>query len=580
MSDQLRIAGALRKLDDEALVALAKRRNINTTNLRDFFDFAEQLASEKSIRQILTSFNKEQLGALKQAPAKSAATKAMFKTFLDYLIVDPEQYLPYQTTQDFLDRVEFGHWLAAVDEFVAIENVDQSAIDRDARMQIFELLQAITEVVFDLEQRYIREVGKRSVGLPELKRLAVDLTKPVDFARRVFEIALWADIADVVDGRWQLGDRAEDWLSLDNAGRWKLLAERWVAAFGAANLATLPKLAPSVNLERLLRIEYPLAEDFAASQVGVLASYAESLGLTINAVVTSWMLALQQGDTAKAMAQMAAGLPASDERLIVQADLSMIAPNPLPTQIEIKVRSFAVTEQVGLASTYRLSALSVSSGLEMGLATDEIRDLLTRLSGKELPQPVTYLLQEAERRFGRIRVSNDAATGRTVITSAEPLVITELLNDQKLKALSLHLDENKRLVSRFESDLIYFALRDAGHVAIRVAADGSVISPKAIASRTEKSSVLDRIREDIARMRQADHKIGNEPDDDDFMRQIQLAIKLKSKLKIGVKTSGGKELEFVIEPVGLANGRLRGKDRKADVERTLPLDAIVSIELA
>ena len=41
----------------------------------------------------------------------------------------------------------------------------------------------------------------------------------------------------------------------------------------------------------------------------------------------------------------------------------------------------------------------------------------------------------------------------------------------------------------------------------------------------------------------------------------------------------GGEYEFVLEPIGLANGRLRGRDRKADIERTLPLANITKLEL-
>ena len=66
---------------------------------------------------------------------------------------------------------------------------------------------------------------------------------------------------------------------------------------------------------------------------------------------------------------------------------------------------------------------------------------------------------------------------------------------------------------------------------------------------------------------------------DDLLRQLQLAIKLKSKISVVLDLGGGKQVTYLIEPVGLANGRLRAKDRKADVERTLPISSIVSIEL-
>ena len=48
---------------------------------------------------------------------------------------------------------------------------------------------------------------------------------------------------------------------------------------------------------------------------------------------------------------------------------------------------------------------------------------------------------------------------------------------------------------------------------------------------------------------------------------------------IVLKTSNGEQVEYLVEPVGVANGRLRAKDRKADLERTLPLSSVVSISI-
>jgi hypothetical protein len=50
----------------------------------------------------------------------------------------------------------------------------------------------------------------------------------------------------------------------------------------------------------------------------------------------------------------------------------------------------------------------------------------------------------------------------------------------------------------------------------------------------------------------------------------------KSLLLVEINANG-KVMNFVLEPIGLANGRLRARDRKADIERTLPVSAITSI---
>jgi hypothetical protein len=40
----------------------------------------------------------------------------------------------------------------------------------------------------------------------------------------------------------------------------------------------------------------------------------------------------------------------------------------------------------------------------------------------------------------------------------------------------------------------------------------------------------------------------------------------------------GSEVTYSLEPAAVAGGRLRSRDRKADIERTLPLSHIVAVE--
>lgn len=44
-----------------------------------------------------------------------------------------------------------------------------------------------------------------------------------------------------------------------------------------------------------------------------------------------------------------------------------------------------------------------------------------------------------------------------------------------------------------------------------------------------------------------------------------------------VRMPDGSERSFTLEAAGLGGGRLRGRDRAADIERTLPVSSIVSV---
>ena len=128
--------------------------------------------------------------------------------------------------------------------------------------------------------------------------------------------------------------------------------------------------------------------------------------------------------------------------------------------------------------------------------------------------------------------------------------------------------------------MVYFGLRECGFLAIRVDGEGKVISPIATAAPMAATASISPIEAKLASMLTEDQKLGGSDGDEFLIRQIQLAIRNKALLKIQVRLTGGELTTFELLPSALANGRLRGKDRKAQIERTLPLSTIVELDLA
>ena len=580
MSDQLRIAAALRRLDDASLERVIQLRMLNSSHLRDFFDMADALANAKSLAPALSSLTVRQFEQLENL---SENKKSDFGDFIfDLMLAERTEQGPkiFASTVDAMATIGSHRKISNLVVVSDNERRELSAaeIDRDASLAIFDVIQALTELIFELEQRYIREVGKRGVGLPDVKRLAAHLSKSNEYAKQVFELAQFANLAEIEGSRWQLGQRAENWISWSDRERWSHLAETWLSLLGDEAARELLAILPADSFERRLAEVYPFADSTATNRIKKVAEIANLIGLIANSQATSW-LGLLSTSLQTASERAIAGLPSAAERVIIQADLTLIAPSPLPTELEISLRRFADTEQIGMASSYRLSALSVSHGLETGLAIDEIRALLLRLSAKELPQPVDYLLKEAESRFARLKVYAIKSGAHSQIVSTDKILLAEIHNDQRLKPFALHFDEAGSLHSRFEAELVYFALREANFVAVRVDEKGEVLSPQKLSSKNKVSEQRQSVVEDITRMRESDTQGTSDPDDDDLLRQIQLAIKYKAKMVIVLKTSNGEQVEYLVEPVGVANGRLRAKDRKADLERTLPLSSVVSISI-
>ena len=450
-------------------------------------------------------------------------------------------------------------------------------------------MQAITELVFYLEQHFVREVGRGNAGLPDLKRLASRLNKTVEYAREVFELGRLAQVAKLADGRWMLGHAAEMWIQSSPIERWTHLAQIWRNAIGEAacrDLLAAVEAADRASLDELMLELYPLADSNVSAHIKRTVERGNLIGVTDSGLLSSWAIDVLRGQIESCVPKISERMPTPLDRLIVQADLSLIAPGPLTTATEIRIREFAECESIGFASTYRISALSITLGMENGVSAEGIRSLLLELSGKELPQPVEYLIRESEARFGRLVVHEASFEGHSVATSSDPILLKSILNDPAMKPFGLVENSSGDLACKFAADVLYFGLREAGFAAIRANRTTAATAPGLdtyAVSGADPEVALDAsvgILADLKRMRDQDDRAGSAPDSDDVTRQIQLAIKNKTKLRITVTTSSGAEQEFLLEPTGIANGRLRAKDRKADIERTLPLTSITLVALA
>lgn len=555
MSQVLDLAGRLRGLSDEELIRLLRLRGGSSTNLKDFFDLAEWLLQPKNMASFVNSLPKSALVYASQAGFDQGAP--------------------------LLDFIREGGYVSFKGEVSAKKpgkSLNIGETDSVAGIHAFETLAAISELILDLEHRILRDVGKQGISLADTKRIAALTGKELDFVRAIFELAAAAGLISSADGRWALTVRAAQWVDYSARERWQLLASTWLELLGLGASAELRnETAVGESLDEALRDCFPLERFDASSRFGHILTYSELLGLAVAGTVSSWTLDLLGGDVAGASALIEKSLPKTQDRIIIQGDLSVIAPGPLSTDDERQLRAFVDIEQAGLASRYRLSALSVSFGMESGLSAAQMRETLQRLSGGVLPQPVDYLLNDAVKRFGRIRVVEDARSGGCTVFSSDPTLLTELANDSRLKPYNLIRIDSEALSSRFARDILYFGLREVGHTAIRSDRAGATISPlKVVAAAAQKAESGDWT-ETVARLRDSDQQISSSSDDESIMRQIMLAIKSKAKVSVTFLGQNDVEVVMTLEPGGVANGRMRARDRKADIERTIPIANISAI---
>jgi len=135
---------------------------------------------------------------------------------------------------------------------------------------------------------------------------------------------------------------------------------------------------------------------------------------------------------------------------------------------------------------------------------------------------------------------------------------------------------NGQLGSRLSADLVYFNLRDAGYAAVMFDDKGKVQSPRVPVSATPEVPHDDEIASRVASLISGEK---NQMGGDDVMRQLLFAQKNKIMVQISVEMQDGDAKQFTLSVLGVAAGRLRGKDQLKDAERTLPIFRIQSVLL-
>jgi hypothetical protein len=278
-------------------------------------------------------------------------------------------------------------------------------------------------------------------------------------------------------------------------------------------------------------------------------------------------------------AALAAYVPAELDRIFLLYDLSAIAPGPLLPALDLRLRGMAARESASQASSYRFTADSLSTALSAGETEPSILSFLEEISLTGVPQPLRYLLAQSASRHGQVQVGTDPATGRTRVRSRDAHLLQAIGVDQALRPLGLvpedTAEDGRVLSTRVNRDTVFWALTDEHYPAALVDATGAVERPVRTTAEsappppadTQRYSVL------IARLREA-----REGDADAawLERELEHAAKQRAVLAVEVAMPDGTARELVLEVTGFGGGRLRGRDRASDVERTLPIRSILS----
>lgn len=111
--------------------------------------------------------------------------------------------------------------------------------------------------------------------------------------------------------------------------------------------------------------------------------------------------------------ELAELFPEPIDRIIVQSDLTAVAPGPLRHSIASELRLLADQESRGGGGVFRFSATSLRRAFDAGWAGAEMHAWLEQHSTTGVPQPLSYLIDDVARQYGSVRVGSALSYVRT-----------------------------------------------------------------------------------------------------------------------------------------------------------------------
>jgi len=565
-TDARTLAARLAARDDDDLARLFAARGVHDNpHWRDFFDAAEGLLDAASVAVALAAVPRSLAAELATASETEQPVSADAAAQLAPLALVDEAGHPYAVVGAALRGKDITPLAASVPAPASAEGTARAA------ERAFTTIAALAETLIACLHAPLARIGTGLVG-------AID-------RRRLVELGVVSDPAEV-DGLVLLAETAglvrvsgRTWLVTESGARWlrEPTAARWVSVARGLRDA-LPRGLRTADGgwidPRQWRDAYPL-DDAWPERADRLLMCARLVGLLADdGGEPPWATPLRSGAEPDP-SPLQSLLPSEVERVYLQNDLTAIAPGPLAPALDVRLRTMAVRESHAQASTYRFTADSIAGALTEGESSESMRSFLTALSLTGLPQPLEYLIERTGERHGLVRVGTDAATGRTRITSDDPGVLEMLAVDQALRPLGLT-RESGRLLSRVPRDAVYWSLADARYPVVAVD-DGD--RPQALHRYRLAPPETDGARRDPRSALVATLRAGQGADADSAWlgRELDAAVRTKSIVAVVVALPDGSNREFTLEATGLGGGRLRGRDRGADVERTLPVSSIVSV---
>lgn len=671
----LRLARQLRGRTDEDLARLIGRRGVKADGPLDFFDLAQLLSSRHSIERALRRTTRPDLAVLavlaqreQPSAAKDLAAVLEAAGWRDdceaaedaarhledeaLLLAEPDGLSPLPgVAQQMADWPEHGLPDAAAlcaqpapPEVQASASPSSAGAAQDAaaaaspRPEPHEvvpgdtahLTQQSAQAAFaciglaaELAGDLLRHPVALRRGKPtssSLRRLGALLDVPTEDASALVRLLLRSGLVEGRDQQLRGDDaRIRAWLAGTASDRWRDLAAAWQEGLPSRVWAILTR-APDWRVPAVTAYAawlYPAAGRGLEAKLAAALDEARILGLLLERQgrdrTAERLFASGAQEAAEALA---AHFPHPVDTVYVQEDFTIIAPGPLRSDLDARMREFCLPEGHRLASSYRVTEESVSRAVGAGSRAADLLGFLSGVSVSGIPQPLEYLIAETAERYGRIRVGTRPGRSHpgSLVHSQDETLLRTIEVDRALRGLGLR-PTPEGLVSEEPPKVVLAALIAGRYPAAAdseaprrhpssgdpVTAQAREPSDRTVApddagvaqrARPRAQAVLERptqggsgsetTPEDGAHalvlgLRQAEEEAGADLERLWIGRVLAAAAQAKSEVGLSVRVPGGGLRDFRLEVTGVSAQRVRGRDVTADVERTLPLASIESL---
>lgn len=547
------LADLLAAASDAQLERMLRERGVRAdAGWSDFFDAAEALLDPASIERALAALTLDEARKLRAAEPTDDPVE-LGDAGVGLLDAGGRMLPPVRALVATLPEI--------ADAEPARPAPASAADSARAAERAFATIGGVAELLLAARTAPLGLVATGALSATEKRRLLDD--GALDELRDLAELT---GLARRVDRELRLTPEAEQWLDAPFPARWTLVASRFREA-----------LPPGIRQHAAVdwtRI-HPWDAHWPA-RAALLRSLASRIGLLTDAsstwTVPEWGFPLHTEQPFDSAALQAL-LPSEVDRIFLQNDLSAIAPGPLQPALENRLR--AMTEHdPAQSSSYRFTAGSLSRALIDGDTAEGILSFLREISLTGVPQPLEYLVGQTAARHGLVRV-RPRTDGGSAVTSTDPHLLDAMEIDRSLRPVGL-VRQDDRLISRVSAEAVAWALADARYPATLVDGEGRSV-PAGRARIAEPDTQDTHGHADlIARLRSQQ---GPDADAAWLDRELEAAVRGKAVVLVEVAMPDGSRRELTLEAAGLGGGRLRGRDRTADVERTLPVRSIVSVRV-